>query len=132
MMCYRPRKLALAAALALLPLSYSAQSETLRDIYELALENDAQLKAQAAQYRADLQLEEISFAALLPQVTAGYGISNREIDNTRPTIIPDGDGGFAIIDGNTLQDTDTDSWDVRLPQQMWLLPGWWFPLLPAR
>lgn len=121
-MCYRPRRLAIA--LALLPLSWSAQSETLRDIYELALENDAQLKAQAAQYRADLELENISLAALLPQINAGYAVSERDVDNVRPTIIPSADG-FAIIDGTTLQRTDTDSWDVSLSQPLFNLSAWY-------
>ena len=35
----------------------AAQADTLVDIYELALENDAQLKTQIAQYKADIELE---------------------------------------------------------------------------
>ena len=43
-----PRKVLLASIAALL--ASGAQAESLRDIYELALENDATLKAQQAQY----------------------------------------------------------------------------------
>lgn len=125
MMCFRPRRLAIATALSLLPLSWSAQSESLRDIYELALENDAQLKAQAAQYRADLELENISLSALLPQVNAGYSISERDTENVSPTIIPGADGGFTIIDGTTIRKTDTDGWDVSLSQPLFDLSAWY-------
>ncbi len=125
MMCSRPRQLAVAVALACLPLSFTAQSETLRDIYELALENDAQLKAQAAQYRADLELEDISLAALLPQVNGAFQIQHREFDSVSPTIIPNADGGFDIIDGSRIQDTDTDTWEVSLTQPLFDLSAWY-------
>lgn len=123
-MCFRPRRLAIATALSLLPLSWSAQSESLRDIYELALENDAQLKAQAAQYRADLELENISLSALLPQLNAGYAVSERDVENISPTIIPSADG-FTIIDGTTIRKTDTDGWDVSLSQPLFNLSAWY-------
>ncbi len=42
-------------ALALSVGSSSLSAESLRDIYELALENDAQLKAEQAQYLANLE-----------------------------------------------------------------------------
>ena len=42
-----------------------ASADTLVDIYELALENDAQLKAQVAQYNADIELEKLALAPLL-------------------------------------------------------------------
>ena len=45
-----------------------ASSESLLDIYEIALDNDAQLRAETAQYRADLELKTLALAPLLPQV----------------------------------------------------------------
>ena len=42
------------AAFVLSWVSVTAQADTLVDIYELALENDALLKAKVAQYGADL------------------------------------------------------------------------------
>ena len=48
-------------------LGVAAQAETLVDIYDLALENDAQLKAEVAQYNADIELEKLALAPLLPQ-----------------------------------------------------------------
>ena len=59
------------AAFVLSCVSLTAQADTLVDIYELALENDALLKAKVAQYGADLELENLALAPLLPQATAG-------------------------------------------------------------
>ena len=48
-----------------------ALSESLLDIYEIALDNDAQLRAETAQYRADLRVKDTCACA---PVTAGeYG-----------------------------------------------------------
>ena len=58
-------------------LGVAAQAETLVDIYDLALENDAQLKAEVAQYNADIELEKLALAPLLPQAGAGYSLYRR-------------------------------------------------------
>ena len=68
-----PTKLATVLAAGLL--AVTSRAETLVDIYELALENDAQLKAQIAQYNADIELEKLALAPLLPQARAGYSLS---------------------------------------------------------
>ena len=47
------------------------QADSLRDIYELALENDAQIKAEEAVYLARRETENLARSALLPQV-AGH------------------------------------------------------------
>ena len=47
---------ALTAAFLSGTLCVAAQADTLVDIYELALENDAQLKTQIAHYNADIEL----------------------------------------------------------------------------
>ena len=57
-----------------------ASADTLVDIYELALENDAQLKAQVAQYNADIELENCA-APLLPQARAGCSYTDAENDS---------------------------------------------------
>ena len=65
----------LVVALSTLTIYLSANTvhgNSLRDIYELALENDAQLKAEEATYLANRETENLSRSALLPQVSAGY------------------------------------------------------------
>ena len=48
-------------ALVLSAGSTGLQAESLRDIYELSLLNDAQLKAEEAQYRANLETENLEY-----------------------------------------------------------------------
>ena len=60
------------SSLALFLSSVSLQADSLRDIYELALENDAQLKSEEAVYLARRETENLSRSALLPQVGASY------------------------------------------------------------
>ena len=88
-----------------------AQAETLVDIYELALENDAQLKAQVAQYKADIELEKLALAPLLPQARMGYSFADSETDSTRPNLVFNGDPSnpsFEQVDVTTVTETETD------------------------
>ena len=75
----------LALAVTTSAFSAMALADTLVDIYELALENDAQLKAQVAQYNADIELEKLALAPLLPQARAGYSYSDSETTPPDPT-----------------------------------------------
>lgn len=117
------RNLCLGAALA--AMAFNARGESLRDIYELALENDATLKAQQARYLAGLEDEKAARARLLPQVSASYSIQNSDTDTSAPGII-----GFspqrAPIIGNTFDNTDTDTrtYRVSLQQAIFDLPAW--------
>ncbi|GAB5412508.1 MAG: efflux transporter outer membrane subunit OpmH [Congregibacter sp.] len=117
--------------LASLPLTISlsivstAQAESLRDIYELALENDATLKAQEAQYLAGLEDEKSSLSQLLPQVNANYSFQNSDTNTTSPGIIGFDQNGIPLI-GNTFDNTDVDreGYTVSLQQAIFNLPAW--------
>ena len=61
------------------------QADTLVDIYELALENDAQLKAQIAQHNADIELEKLALAPLLPQAVLATHLRIRKTTASAPT-----------------------------------------------
>ncbi|MEO0437040.1 MAG: TolC family outer membrane protein [Pseudomonadota bacterium] len=113
----------LAAALALQ--TSIATAESLRDIYELALENDATLKAQEAQYLAGLETEKAALSSLLPQVSASYSFENSDTDTTSPGIINFDSTGNPII-GDTFDNTDidTDGYLVTLQQAIFDLPAW--------
>ncbi|KGE03716.1 TolC family outer membrane protein [Pseudohaliea rubra] len=112
-------------ALALALLSGTAGAESLTDIYELALENDAQLKAEEAQYRASLEDEKVALSALLPQVSAGYSYQDSDTETTSPGIIGFDGGGTPII-GDTFDNTkvDVDTYQVSLSQAIFDLPAW--------
>ena len=117
------RRLCIGAALA--AVAFNAQGASLRDIYELALENDATLKAQQARYLASLEDEKAARSQLLPQVLATYSMQNSDTDTSAPGII-----GFspqrAPIIGNTFDNTDsnTRAFRVSLQQAIFNLPAW--------
>ena len=110
-------------AALLLATTVSAHAESLRDIYELALENDALLKAQEARYLAALEDEKSALSALLPQVTASYSYEDRESD-TAGIGANFGDDGFEVTDTFTNRQTETDGYLVSLRQALFDLPAW--------
>ena len=101
----------------------AASADTLRDIYELALENDAQLKAQEATYRANLEVERRGLSALLPQVTGNYSFTNTDTD-TEAQSVNVGDDGLELFDVKTNVDVDRDGYEVVLDQALFDLPAW--------
>jgi outer membrane protein len=113
------------AAMVVTTASLSAQAESLRDIYELALENDAQLKAEQAQYRANLEVEKSSRAQLLPQINASYeyGETDRDVESETFAVDP-ATGTIRPIDTTTNTDVQTDGYQVTLNQAIFDLPAW--------
>jgi outer membrane protein len=118
-----PRAL-LAASLSAL-LCSAAQAESLRDIYELALENDATLKAQQAQYLASLEDENAALSRLLPQVSAAYSYQDSDTDTVSPGILGFDPNGGPII-GDTFDNTNiaSEGYQVSLQQAIFNLPAW--------
>lgn len=110
-----------ALALALGP--YATQAESLRDIYELALENDAQLKAEEATYLANREQEKLGLAGLLPQVGADYSRSGSDTDTDAETFDFE-TGSLQRIETTTSNDTITDRMSVSLRQPLFDLPAW--------
>lgn len=109
-------------ALALSLTSVVSQAESLRDIYELALENDAQLKAEQAQYLAGLESEKLGLSRLLPQVNANYDYTDTDQDTEAKSI--NFDAGFGTIDTFTNVDVDREGYQVSLNQALFDLPAW--------
>jgi outer membrane protein len=117
-----PRAL-LATAIAV-SLSSGSQAESLRDIYELALENDATLKAQQAQYLAGLEDEKAALSRLLPQVSAGYSFENSDTETIIPGILGFDDGVPIVGDTFDATDIDRQGYTVSLQQAIFNLPAW--------
>ncbi len=100
-----------------------AAANSLRDIYELAVKNDAKLNAAAASYRATIETEKQARAHLLPQLTAdgSYSASHRLQDthelNTTSTGITNTDQHR----DSTLRD---GLWEMSLSQPLFDMPSW--------
>jgi len=114
----------LLAALSLSLLCTSAGADTLRDIYELALENDAQLKSQEATYRANLENERLSLSALLPQVSGNYQYNDSNTNTDSESINVNPDGSFSTFDVSREVDVDREGYEVSLSQALFDLPAW--------
>lgn len=99
-----------------------AYADTLRDIYELAIKNDAKLKVAEATYQANLETEQQAKSRLLPQVSgeANYGKIDREQDSeSLVSITPPATGAI-----NAQTNTTDKSWGVSLTQPLIDLPSW--------
>ncbi len=111
------------SSLALFLSCVSLQADSLRDIYELALENDAQLKAEEAVYLAKRETENLSRSALLPQVSTAYSYqhSDGDTDALGPIFNED---GITIADTFTNQNIDTEGYVISLNQSLFDLSAW--------
>ena len=102
----------------------TANADTLREIYELALGNDAELKSLAAQYRANLETEKLGLSALLPQINASYEYTDSDTTTDAQSIDLDPSGSPVVFDTETKVDVDRDGYQVSLNQAIFDLPAW--------
>ncbi len=109
-------------ALTLLLGSTALYAESLSYIYELALENDAQLKAEQARYLANLETENLGLSQLLPQINANYDYTDTDQDTDAESI--DFDGDLGAIDTFTNLDLDREGYQISLNQALFDLPAW--------
>lgn len=121
----RFRLTAMSAALCLC-VGTTAHADTLREIYELAVKNDATLKAAEATYNANIETEQQAKSRLLPQVnaSAGYGRSKLEQDNQSITGLTYPPLSVTTGSVNTHTNTTNKSWGVGLTQTLFDLPAW--------
>ncbi|MEJ2532699.1 MAG: TolC family outer membrane protein [Halioglobus sp.] len=110
-------------ALALTVGSAVLRAESLRDIYELALENDAQLKAEEAQYLANLETENLSRSRLLPQINGNYTYtdSDSDVNAISPAFT---ESGFETVKTFSNTDITTEGYQLSLNQALFDLPAW--------
>jgi len=111
------------SSLALFLACGGVQADSLRDIYELALQNDAQLKAEEAVYLARRETENLARSALLPQVATAYSYqhTDRDTDGFSPST---DSSGIVIRNTLTKLNTDTDGYSVTLNQPLFDLSAW--------
>ena len=94
---------------------FTANANSLLDVYELALQNDAQLKADRAKYEAGLANKAIGRSNLLPQINAAAQYTN----NNEDTVNNLNDDGVLITD------TDRTGWEISLTQPLFNMNAWY-------
>lgn len=99
---------------------FAAQANSLMDVYELALQNDAQLKADKAKYEAGLANKTIGRAGLLPLVNAGatYGETDEDTTNNLNPV-PVGEAAQFTTDSKST------GWDISLDQPLFDMARWY-------
>ena len=112
----------LSMALAFCAASSLSNADTLADIYELALKNDAQLKAAEASYLANIEIEEQAFSALLPQISASGSYQDDDFDSAGFNQNALAVGANPIIESN--YQADTTSYGISLQQNILDLSAW--------
>lgn len=112
----KPKRLCLLLA-TLMTFSAVSQADNLMDIYQLALENDNQLKADRASYEAGMESITIGRAGLLPQVNVDLGWDKSDSDKSNN-----------LNSGIWLNQNDVDqeqtSWGVSLSQPLFDMRAW--------
>jgi len=110
------KKSKLYVAIGLLALApFGASANSLQEIYELALKNDAQLKADKAGYEANKELGNIARAGLLPQINATYTAYDKNDTDTTNNFTG------VLRNGNS----KTTGWNVSLSQPLFDLSAWY-------
>jgi outer membrane protein len=102
----------LIGLMTLLPLT--TQANSLLDVYELALKNDAQLKADKARYDADKEYSNLYRAGLLPLINAGATINKEDTETTDN-----------LSNTTTKNDYDSQGWDISLDQTLFDMSTWY-------
>ncbi|WP_295800672.1 TolC family outer membrane protein [uncultured Microbulbifer sp.] len=120
----RPLKSLLAAAVLGLG-AMQAQADTLWEIYLQALDNDPQLAADRAAYRAGLEAENLGRSALLPQINASAEASKTKTDfESIGTQFDNSTGALLGFVTSGDREIDTRSYGARLDQPIFDLPAW--------
>ena len=91
--------------------------ETLSEIYELAIENDATLKVAEATYRSDLEFEKQAFSTILPQIEATASYGEQDVDNV-------GFDSDTLTSAETTREGDQTAYSISLSQNIFNLSAW--------
>ncbi|WP_231758417.1 TolC family outer membrane protein [Microbulbifer elongatus] len=122
----RPMKSLLAATVLGLGTglgAMQAQADTLWEVYLQALDNDPQLAADRAAYRAGLEAKNLGRSALLPQVNASAEASRTQTDATRFNYTFT-ENQVVVVPNRSDTDTDERIYSATLSQALFDLPAW--------
>lgn len=94
------------------------EAETLIDVYQLALENDNELKAAHSQYFIDKQSKDIALSRLLPQISL-----EGKYNHLKSTLEVDSSNPFAF-ENNRKTSTNTSGYSLSLTQPLFDLSSY--------
>jgi outer membrane protein len=101
----------------------SSSADSLREIYELAIKNDAKLGAAEATYRATIETEKQARSRLLPQLSAdGSYTASRRLQNTNE--LNTSSTGIVNSEQHRASTLRDGLWEVSLSQTLFDLPSW--------
>ncbi|PCJ35066.1 MAG: type I secretion protein TolC [Cellvibrionales bacterium] len=99
------------------------QAETLAEIYQLALNNDAQLRAAHAAFKVGKQSIPLARAGLLPTITGSIELTDGDGDSSSfRTLNFPGQTFDAGAAGN--RDNETEFYSLTLTQPLFDMPAW--------
>lgn len=111
----KKRSLGLLITACVASLPFTASAITLQELYDQALQNEHQLKADEARYKAGLEAKKQARAGLLPQVNASSQYSKS--DGTRSFFV---DSGFIAVDSEGSQ----YNYSISLDQPLFNAAAW--------
>ncbi|MFT5690809.1 MAG: outer membrane protein, partial [Oceanicoccus sp.] len=105
------------ASFLLLAGSTVSYGETLSEIYELAIKNDATLKVAEATYRSDLEFEKQALSTILPQIEASASYGEQDADKL-------GFNNETLTNAETTRESDRTVYSISLTQNIFNLSAW--------
>jgi len=108
---------------SVLLISQGSAADSLKDIYELALQSDPTLRAARANFQVGRETENISRAYLLPVISASADFSQAERNSESSQV-------YSFISANpfvskSFSDTDSTTYSVSLTQAIFDMPAWY-------
>ena len=108
---------------SVLLISQGSAADSLKDIYELALQSDPTLRAARANFQVGRETENISRAYLLPVISASADFSQAERNSESSQV-------YSFISANpfvskNFSDTDSTTYSVSLTQAIFDMPAWY-------
>ena len=99
-------------------------ADSLKDIYETALQNDPVLSAARASFNADREIQNISRAALLPQISISGEYTEAESNENSQQIVVIQDQAIPSI-RNGLIDSNQTRYSATLTQAIFDMSSWY-------
>jgi len=106
---------------SVLLISQGSSADSLKDIYELALQSDPTLRAARANFQVGQETKNISRAYLLPVITATGGYQETEGDSESARIYFGGEPALS----NQFSDSKETAYGVSLRQPLFDMPAWY-------